>query len=99
MLEQQPAQAIALALHELTTNAVKYGALSTPSGCIDIAWRLQPGRRLAMRWSESGGPPVKPPAHKGFGTRVLTRICDQLNGEITFDWRAEGLICDVAIEI
>jgi two-component system CheB/CheR fusion protein len=99
MLEQQPAQAMALALHELTTNAVKYGALSTPSGCIDIAWRLQPGRRLAMRWSESGGPPVKPPAHKGFGTRVLTRICDQLNGEITFDWRAEGLICDVAIEI
>ncbi|HUD89055.1 MAG TPA: PAS domain S-box protein [Xanthobacteraceae bacterium] len=99
MLEQEPAQAMALALHELTTNAVKYGALSVSAGRVDIAWRLQPGRRLAMRWSESGGPAVKPPAHKGFGTRVMTRICDQLNGELTFDWRADGLVCDIGIEI
>ncbi len=99
MLEQEPAQAMALALHELTTNAVKYGALSVSSGRIDIAWRLQPGRRLAMRWSESGGPAVKPPTRKGFGTRVMTRICDQLNGELTFDWRADGLVCDIGIEI
>jgi PAS domain S-box-containing protein len=99
MLEQEPAQAMALALHELTTNAVKYGALSVSSGRIDIAWRLQPGRRLAMRWSESGGPAVKPPTRKGFGTRVMTRICDQLNGELTFDWRADGLVCDIGIQI
>jgi PAS domain S-box-containing protein len=99
MLEQEPAQAMALALHELTTNAVKYGALSVSAGRVDIAWRLQPGRRLTVRWSESGGPAVKPPAHKGFGTRVMTRICDQLNGDLTFDWRADGLVCDIAIEI
>jgi two-component system CheB/CheR fusion protein len=98
MLEQAPAQAIALALHELTTNAVKYGALSTPSGCIGIEWRLQSGNRLFLRWSESGGPPVKEPARKGFGTRVMTRLCDQLNGELRFDWREDGLVCEMAIE-
>jgi PAS domain S-box-containing protein len=99
MLEQQPAQAIALALHELTTNAVKYGALSIPSGRIDLSWRRQSGNRLFMRWVETGGPQVAPPLHKGFGTRVMTRICEQLNGELKFDWRADGLICDIVIDI
>jgi PAS domain S-box-containing protein len=99
MLEQQPAQAIALALHELTTNAVKYGALSIPSGRIDLTWRQQSGNRLFVRWVETGGPPVTPPTRKGFGTRVMTRICEQLNGELNFDWRADGLICDIVIDI
>jgi PAS domain S-box-containing protein len=99
MLEQQPAQAIALALHELTTNAVKYGALSIPSGRIAVSWRLQSGNRLFVRWVETGGPQVTPPTRKGFGTRVMTRICEQLNGELKFDWRADGLICDIVIDI
>jgi PAS domain S-box-containing protein len=99
MLEQQPAQAIALALHELTTNAVKYGALSIPSGRIALTWRLQSGNRLFVRWVETGGPAVTPPTRKGFGTRVMTRICEQLNGELNFDWRADGLICDIIIDI
>jgi PAS domain S-box-containing protein len=98
MLEQQPAQAIALALHELTTNAVKYGALSIPSGRIAVSWRLQSGNRLFVRWVETGGPAVTPPTRKGFGTRVMTRICEQLNGELNFDWRADGLICDIVID-
>jgi two-component sensor histidine kinase len=99
MLEQQPAQAIALALHELTTNAVKYGALSIPSGRIALTWRRQSGNRLTVRWVESGGPQLAPPTRKGFGTRVMTRICEQLNGSLNFDWRADGLICDIAIDI
>jgi PAS domain S-box-containing protein len=99
MLEQQPAQAIALALHELTTNAVKYGALSAPSGRIALTWRRQSGNRLSVRWVETDGPQVTPPLRKGFGTRVMTRICEQLNGELKFDWRADGLICDIAIDI
>lgn len=98
MLEQASAQAIALALHELATNAVKYGALSTPSGRIGIEWRLQSGSRLFLRWNESGGPPVKEPTRKGFGTRVMMRICDQLNGELRFDWREDGLVCDITID-
>jgi two-component sensor histidine kinase len=99
MLEQQPAQAIALALHELTTNAVKYGALSIPSGRIAVSWRLQSRNRLAVRWVETDGPAVMPPTRKGFGTRVMTRICEQLNGELKFDWRADGLVCDIVIDI
>jgi PAS domain S-box-containing protein len=98
MLEQAPAQAIALALHELTTNAVKYGALSTPAGRIGIEWRLQSGNRLFLRWSESCGPPVKEPARKGFGTKVMTRICNQLNGDLRFDWREDGLVCEIVID-
>src|SRR6202035_1233564 len=84
MLEQQPAQAI---------------ALSIPSGCIALTWRRQSGNRLFVRWVETGGPPVTPPLRKGFGTRVMTRICEQLNGELKFDWCADGLICDIAIDI
>jgi two-component sensor histidine kinase len=99
MLEQQPAQAIALALHELTTNAVKYGALSVPSGRIALTWRLQSVNRLAVRWVETGGPQVTPPTRQGFGTRVMTRICEQLNGALNFDWRTDGLICDITIDI
>jgi PAS domain S-box-containing protein len=99
MLEQQPAQAIALALHELTTNAVKYGALSVPSGRIALTWRQQSINRLAVRWIETGGPQVTPPARKGFGTRVMARICEQLNGELNFDWRADGLVCDIVIDV
>jgi PAS domain S-box-containing protein len=99
MLEQQPAQAIALALHELTTNAVKYGALSIPSGRIALTWRQQSINRLAVRWVETGGPAVTPPTRQGFGTRVMTRICEQLNGALKFDWRTDGLICDITIDI
>ena len=99
MLEQQPAQAIALALHELATNAAKYGALSVPSGRIAITWQRDPGQRLSLHWAESGGPAVKPPNRQGFGTRVMTRLCDQLNGEIRFDWRASGLVCDITIDL
>jgi two-component sensor histidine kinase len=99
MLEQQQAQAIALALHELTTNAVKYGALSIPSGRISLTWRQQSINRLAVRWVETSGPPVTPPTRQGFGTRVMKRICEQLNGDLKFDWRADGLICDIVIDI
>jgi PAS domain S-box-containing protein len=97
VLRPDQAQAMALALHELATNAVKYGALSVATGRVRIKWGLQPGNRLFVRWVESGGPLVTPPTRQGFGTRVMARmICDQLNGEVNFDWREEGVICDIA---
>jgi PAS domain S-box-containing protein len=97
MLQPDQAQAMALALHELATNAVKYGALSVATGRVRIEWGLQSGNRLFVRWVETGGPRVKPPERQGFGTRVMARmICDQLNGEVDFDWREEGIICDIA---
>jgi PAS domain S-box-containing protein len=99
MLDQASAQAIALALHELTTNAAKYGALSVPTGNVGIEWRRLHVNQLSLRWTETGGPAVKPPTRSGFGTRVMTRLCAQLNGEIRYDWREAGLICDIVIDI
>jgi two-component system, chemotaxis family, CheB/CheR fusion protein len=98
MLDADPAQAMAMAVHELTTNAVKYGALSVPGGRVNIEWRLHPGNRLTVRWAEQGGPPVPPPSRQGFGTRVMERmVCGQCNGQLDFDWRVEGVVCEITL--
>ncbi len=92
------AQTIAVTLHELATNAAKYGALSVPDGHVQVEWWRASDGRLVLRWTETGGPPVKPPTRRGFGTRVMDRmIRDQLKGEIRFDWRAEGLVCEITL--
>ena len=77
-----------LALHELATNAVKYGALSTPAGRVEISWALAPaapggggGEVLTFLWNERGGPPVSPPTHKGFGTRLISSVSRTFSGE------------------
>jgi two-component sensor histidine kinase len=97
-LKPQSAQLIAMVLHELTTNAVKYGALSVPTGRVGVEWSHAANGKLVLRWTETGGPPVKPPTREGFGTRVLDRaIRAQLEGDIRFDWRAEGLACEIEL--
>lgn len=68
MLEPNKAQAIAISLHELATNAAKYGSLSTADGHVEIAWSHASDGRLNLCWKESGGPSVKRPTHRGFGT-------------------------------
>ena len=70
LLEPNAAQTIAVTLHELATNAAKYGALSVPNGRVQVEWSSADGQ-LVFRWIETGGPPVKPPARQGFGTRVM----------------------------
>jgi PAS domain S-box-containing protein len=97
VLEPNVAQAIAVTLHELATNAVKYGSLSTPAGRVRLTWSRSPNGELAIRWTERGGPPVTPPARHGFGTRVMHRLIEQIRGSITFDWRENGLSCKVII--
>ena len=98
LLEPTAAQSIAVALHELTTNAVKYGALSVPAGRLRIEWSQPAQGELLLRWTEMGGPPVDPPKRRGFGTRVVDRLIrDQLKGEVRFDWREAGLVCEIAI--
>lgn len=99
ILETTTAQAMAVALHELTTNAAKYGALSVPRGRVRIEWSHAPGDHLVLRWTETGGPAVEePPTHKGFGTRVMQAMVQgQLKGEIRFDWRRQGLVCEIKI--
>jgi two-component sensor histidine kinase len=99
VLQPQSAQAIAMVLHELTTNAVKYGALSIPSGRLRIEWS-RGETHLVIRWSEAGGPPVKPPQRQGFGTRVVNRVIQaELEGQLRFEWNPEGVACEIIIPV
>jgi two-component sensor histidine kinase len=98
LLQPEAAQAIAVTLHELATNAAKYGALSVPDGHVQVGWSRERNGRLVLRWTETGGPPVKPPARRGFGTRAMEgMIQSQLKGELRFDWSEAGLTCEIAI--
>jgi PAS domain S-box-containing protein len=97
-LESRAAQSCALALHELATNAAKYGALSVPGGRVECAWSMTPDRTVALTWTESGGPPAKKPGRRGFGMNVIERsIADQLEGKVQFEWRDEGLRCTMRL--
>ena len=98
LLDPYAAQTIAVTLHELATNAAKYGALSVPKGHVHVAWSGAKDGRIILRWTETGGPPVTSPARKGFGTRVMERmIRDQLKGTMHFDWHSDGLACEIAL--
>jgi PAS domain S-box-containing protein len=100
VLEPYAAQTIAITLHELATNAAKYGALSVPDGRVHVAWSGGEKAHLILRWTETGGPLVTSPKRKGFGTRVMERmIREQLKGKMQFDWRAEGLVCEIVLPV
>ena len=90
------AQALGLALHELATNSVKYGALSQPEGHVKVTWDYERGGeekpRLRLHWQERGGPLVAPPAHKGFGHAVIEHmVAHSLNAEVILDFDPKGL--------
>jgi signal transduction histidine kinase/DNA-binding response OmpR family regulator len=93
------ALALAMALHELCTNAVKYGALSNEKGHIRIEWTLSTrnvSRQLTLRWTEMGGPPVKPPSRRGFGSRLIELGLKQgLAGDVRIDFASTGLSCTI----
>jgi PAS domain S-box-containing protein len=97
LLEPNTAQATAVILHELATNAAKYGALSGTEGKIDLTWLHEADGRLIIRWTEMGGPAVQIPMHQGFGARVIERMIGQLKGKVHFDWRPEGLVCEITL--
>jgi PAS domain S-box-containing protein len=97
LLEPNTAQTMAVTLHELATNAAKYGALSVPSGKIHVEWSRRADGRIVLRWTETGGPAVKPPTRKGFGTRVMESMIQQEMGEFRLDWRGEGLACEISM--
>jgi PAS domain S-box-containing protein len=95
VLEPTTAQTLALALHELSTNAVKYGALSQASGRLELDWEIQPDE-IVITWRESDGPAVQKPSQTGFGAKIITSSIErQLEGKVAFDWRAEGLFCEL----
>lgn len=90
------AQSLALVVHELATNAAKYGALSVPTGRVAIAWKLDQ-KLLTVDWTESGGPPVHPPERNGFGSQIMKATIErQLKGTLKHEWRPEGLHCSFA---
>lgn len=102
-LPTEMVQTIGLALHELATNAAKYGSLSTPDGRVDIAWTLDPHEdgsvAVKLGWTESGGPPVVPPTRRGFGRVVIERtVARAVGGEVTLDYRPEGLVWRLAFD-
>lgn len=92
---------LAIALHELATNAVNYGAFSNAAGKIDIDWIVAPGSegdRLLIRWRERDGPKVIPPTHKGFGSWVIERgLAYELDGNVTLDYLSHGVTCTIDI--
>ena len=93
------AMALGIAFNELATNAVKYGALSNAAGSILIEWTMETtptGQRLLLNWKEKDGPPITPPAHKGFGSRVIEH---GLEGTIHLDYRPDGLVCTMDIPL
>jgi two-component sensor histidine kinase len=84
-----------MALHELGTNALKYGALSREQGRVSVQWTTEAGR-FRLRWKETGGPPVSPPGHRGFGSRMIERgLAAELQGEVRIDWRPQGVVCTI----
>jgi PAS domain S-box-containing protein len=102
-LSPRIALALAMALHELATNAVKYGALSTESGHVEIAWGLSsaPDRTtLRLRWAERGGPAVAFPKREGFGRRLIERgLANDLGGSVELRFEPPGLTCEIEAPI
>src|SRR5262245_2852222 len=99
VLTPKSAQSLAMVLHELTTNAVKYGALSVPSGRLRVKWS-RGETEIVIQWSEADGPPVKQPKRQGFGTRLVGPIVQTgLEGKLHFDWNPDGLDCEIVIPL
>jgi two-component system, chemotaxis family, CheB/CheR fusion protein len=101
-VELSPNAAISftMALHELATNALKYGSLSVGGGTVEASWSIEPDaegvEQLSFDWRERNGPKVTPPAHRGFGSRMLAKgIARELDGSVTVDYEETGLICSM----
>jgi PAS domain S-box-containing protein len=92
LLTPRAANAMSLALHELATNAVKFGALSTDQGRVEVRWRRSESGGLELQWTETGGPPVSAPTRRGFGATLLHKVTGrELGGEARIEHRREGV--------
>jgi two-component sensor histidine kinase len=96
-LSAKAALALGMAIHELATNAAKYGGLSADDGCVDVEWTVAGGkghRRLQLTWTERGGPPVRPPERRGFGSRLIERgLTHELGGAANLEFAPTGVRC------
>jgi len=99
LLEPKAVLGLGLMLHELGTNALKYGALSVPEGRVEITWTSD-GKVIDWNWREIGGPPVVPPERKGFGSRLIERgLSSNLGGDVSLTYAPDGLVCRAQINI
>jgi two-component sensor histidine kinase len=104
MVTPRVALTLALGLHELTTNASKYGALSAPAGRIEVRWQIErrPSQRplLRIEWRERDGPPVRAPERQGFGTRfIMGSVASELQGHAKLDYDPAGVVCTMEIPL
>jgi PAS domain S-box-containing protein len=102
VLDAHKSMLLAMALHELSTNAIKYGALSNQSGQVSVRWDLVPGdeaRSLKFVWQESGGPPVKPPERKGFGSTLIERALQRELGGVEYTFDPGGVACTLDLKL
>ncbi|OHC94116.1 MAG: hypothetical protein A2792_02585 [Sphingomonadales bacterium RIFCSPHIGHO2_01_FULL_65_20] len=101
LLGPKAAQLLALAVHELATNAAKYGALSVVEGRLTVMSAFEGDgeeRRLIIQWQEAGGPPVKPPQRQGFGSRLIKKVVARaLQADVAMEYRPEGLTCRISV--
>ncbi len=91
-----------MAVHELATNATKYGALSVPAGTVAITWTVTPGDtpHPTLRWRERNGPPVATPTRRGFGTRLIERgLAQDLGGSVRLTYAPEGVVCTMDVPL
>ena len=102
------ALALSMVLHELATNAIKYGALSNATGTVTVSWAMidtasapaDAPLRLNLRWEERGGPPVTSPTRKGFGSRMIERgLAGELGGEVQIRYEPDGAVCTLDIPL
>jgi two-component sensor histidine kinase len=97
-LHAELARSFALIVHELATNAAKYGALSRPDGQLSVEWTLLSGR-LALHWSEKNGPVIDRPFEPGFGARLVTRLLKNHDGEVTPEFKPDGLRVQISLAL
>ncbi len=97
MLRPAAAQSVGLALHELATNATKYGALSSAHGRLRVVWSFDAIKGMSLRWTERGGPGVGAPGRAGIGTNLIERMIRQHGGATRFAWRADGLVFEMTL--
>ena len=92
--------ALAMTLNELCTNTTKFGALSTPAGSVEVAWKIdEEKQRMCLTWTERGGPLVQPPTRRSFGTRMMESLGQQLNGEVQLSYEPSGFVYSLDVPL
>ena len=97
LLDAEQVQPMSMIIHELATNACKYGALSTRKGALTISWSGAPDSGVTLVWRETGGPAVTEPRAIGFGSRLIQQLAQQLCGDVRFDWSPQGLVVELTV--